>query len=952
MTDELIGKTLGSYEIKRLIGKGGMAGVYEATQASVGRSVAIKIMDDRFSRDKVFVSRFKNEAQIIARLEHAHILPVFDFGDQQGTLYIVMRYLPTGTLEDRIGDKGVPLEDAVKYIQQLAAALDYAHSRGIVHRDLKPGNVMLDNQSNTFLTDFGIAKALDSDVSLTKTDNVVGTPLYMSPEQSMGQDIDGRSDVYALGVMLYEMLTGKLPYTGDTPMAVLLKHINDPVPSIIAADSDLPTSVDLVIGKAMAKEREYRFQSATELAEALEDAYRVSIGDSPRYGRLDELRQGAASTIPDARIASPDMITAMEPKAPSPTMPSPVGGASPTVPGQVGQTAPAKPLIPDIEIEFNELSKQIAKYGEQIGIWSQAFLLTLATFFALAQLTSGGISQIALLSVVPGLLIYGLLRAPTVGGITAMGLILIPLMAHAPGLGLLWAMLIVFAGARLTSREIMLIVVAMIMASTPAGWIIPLAFPWWLKARRVVLPAAAGMLFATIFAVTLGWADGNGLLPVPEDVSFLADTEAEVISEGVLPGIAISSFDTSYLELFTNPEIFGAYADAGAVTTSITQTFLVIGELLVATRGLPLVMAAAWALAAVLTISNRRVQAPALRASGLLLAVGLLALVTFFNFGLDLKQASTGTIVIALGTAVLTFLLTQWPLQVDPNDGNQIGTMLQLLKRSLGALYMALGIVFALGFLGDIPVLLFTLMWLLGSLGMLVTLTDPLIGPPLVFAALVIGLSQVDVTLTVVMSILLIVYLIVTFLFDRTRPRRWNPLAAGLIIGAPGIAGAGLLPLAVLSVGALEAQVPAAILAVASHVWLITATANGDVNAVFVIIQILVTLGGVLIIERLMAVGFLNSAIEGLGITDPSPRHKMRRLLFTTVLAPIMAIGYYAISEISLRITLPITLLLSVITAILLVIGMGERARFWRRFFEREEDEESVLSDQEITDIL
>src|SRR5574341_113452 len=181
MTDQFIGKKLGNYEIIEQVGKGGMAGVYKGFQPSMNRTVAIKIMAQQYSGEEKFIQRFKNEAQLIAQLEHAHILPVYDFGEEEGTLYIVMRFLDAGTLEDRIDtEKGMPLKDAVSYFTQLAGALDYAHSKGVIHRDLKPSNVLVDRQGSAFLSDFGIAKALEDTSKLTGTGGVVGTRLPLN----------------------------------------------------------------------------------------------------------------------------------------------------------------------------------------------------------------------------------------------------------------------------------------------------------------------------------------------------------------------------------------------------------------------------------------------------------------------------------------------------------------------------------------------------------------------------------------------------------------------------------------------------------------------------------------------------------------------------------------------------------------------------------------------------
>jgi len=933
--EDLTGKKLGNYEVLKLIGKGGMAAVYEAVQPSMNRNVAIKVMDERFSKSPTFVARFRNEANIIARLEHAHILPVYDFGDQDDILYIVMRFLPTGTLEDRIGISGVELKDAVKYIRQIASALDYAHSKGVIHRDLKPGNVMIDNQDNTFLTDFGIAKSVESDQRLTKTDNVVGTPLYMSPEQSMGEELDGRADVYALGVMLFEMLTGKLPYTGETPMAVVLKHINDPIPSILSQKRNLPDSLDNVISKAMAKERGDRYDTASALADDVEEVYHArQTGRQPRLTADD-----TAASIP-----ATEMFQTPEPRpaAAGGTLQSPVQGAAPTVMAESARTnALSSAEIGQVSFEFNALSRVLVERAGGIGLWLQAALLSVATFLALGQLTSGGLPQNLLLSLVPGIIIYGALHAPTVGGIVSMGLILIPLLAHAPGLAIIWAILIIFAGARMTSREIMLTVVSMLLASTPLGWIMPLAAPWWFKARRTALAAALGVFFATIFAVTIGWRNAGGLLPVPSDISLLIQSDS-ISTSDVAPGVTISGdpFGTSYLGLFTNPEVWSGYQDVGAVTDSIVTTYALLGNLLRVTRGLPLVIATVWALAAVLSVSNRRVQSPLLRPVGILLALGALSTVTFLNRSDNLIQPTALAILTALSMVVLAFLITQWPLQADPNQGNQIGTFLRMLRQSLGAFYMALGLVFMLQFLTDAPTLNYIALWLLGTIGIMATITDPMVGPPIFFTGLIIGMAPVDTLLTGVLAGLLILYLIVAFLFDRRRPRRWIPMGAGLLIGSPGIAGVGLLPFAVLSIGALESQVPAAIFALASHVLLVI-TSPEQINALNVIVQLLVTVSGVFLVERFMALGFLG--------TLPA---KVRRLIFTVLLAPIMAFGYYLIGGVSLVIPGPAAFILAIASAAVLVASLGERARFWRQFFEREEEEDELLDDEEVTGIL
>ena len=268
------GQMLGPYRIINQIGKGGMATVYKAYQASVDRYVAIKVLPSQLAESREFATRFQQEARIIAKLEHPHILPVFDYGESDGVSYFVMRYLEAGTLKDRMeAGRPLPLNEIDKLFTQLAEALSYAHSHGIIHRDLKPANALIDSQGNVFLTDFGIAKLLESaSPRLTQTDAIMGTPAYISPEQAQGHPVDQRSDIYSLGIILYEMVTGSVPFVAETPLAVLFKHISDPLPPPSLVKPDIPRTIEQIILKALAKDPRDRFATAAEFVKAWERA--------------------------------------------------------------------------------------------------------------------------------------------------------------------------------------------------------------------------------------------------------------------------------------------------------------------------------------------------------------------------------------------------------------------------------------------------------------------------------------------------------------------------------------------------------------------------------------------------------------------------------------------------------------------------------------------------------
>ncbi len=259
----------GHYTILEPIGKGGMSIVYRATQESIGREVAVKVLlGSLVEQDKTFLERFYREVQIAAKLQHPHILPVHDFGVHEGQPYIVMAYLRGGTLSDRIKQGPMSLAEVLSLTAQIAEALDFAHNQGIIHRDIKPSNVMLDAQGNGYLADFGLAKISDASTELTGS-RLVGTPDYMAPDFSEADAITPAVDIYALGVTVFQMLAGHVPFRASTQMGVLMAHLTQPVPDVRTARPDLSETIQQVIATAMSKKPSDRYSSAGMLYEAL-----------------------------------------------------------------------------------------------------------------------------------------------------------------------------------------------------------------------------------------------------------------------------------------------------------------------------------------------------------------------------------------------------------------------------------------------------------------------------------------------------------------------------------------------------------------------------------------------------------------------------------------------------------------------------------------------------------
>jgi serine/threonine-protein kinase len=287
---ELEERTLGKYQLVSLVARGGMAEVYKAYQPSLDRYVAVKLLHPHLADDTGFIARFEREAASVARLRHPNIVQVIDFDCQDGRYYMIMEFVEGDSLIAELAsheERGEPytLEQAAYVISGVASALDYAHERGMVHRDIKPGNILFTAEGQVVLADFGIAHIVGTTL-YTESVGALGTPAYLSPEQGGGDMGDARSDIYSLGVVLYQILVGRLPFEADTPLGLIQQHIQAPLPPPRQLIPDMPEAVEAVILKALAKDPEERFESAGEMARALQDAVGFSAEQFTAAGTL------------------------------------------------------------------------------------------------------------------------------------------------------------------------------------------------------------------------------------------------------------------------------------------------------------------------------------------------------------------------------------------------------------------------------------------------------------------------------------------------------------------------------------------------------------------------------------------------------------------------------------------------------------------------------------------
>lgn len=321
---DLVGHTLGQYRIIEQIGLGGMATVYKAYQPALERYVAIKVLPAYYAHEPGFAERFTREARAVAKLTHPHVLPIYDFGQESGLSYIVMQCVDAGTLKDMLGQP-ISLMSAADIIEQIADALDYAHEQGIIHRDVKPSNVLMDRGRWVLLSDFGLAKMVEGSVQLTGSGVGVGTPTYMAPEQGQGLTVDRRADIYSLGIILYEMVTGRVPFEAETPMAIVVKHITEPLPLPRTLNPDLPESVERIIMKALPKNPDDRYETAGKMAAALR---KVVAG-------MDTAVAGAVPSPPGGVAVAGEAPTFLED-----------GGATQVVPPPAAPPAPSRKRFP------------------------------------------------------------------------------------------------------------------------------------------------------------------------------------------------------------------------------------------------------------------------------------------------------------------------------------------------------------------------------------------------------------------------------------------------------------------------------------------------------------------------------------------------------------------------------------------------------------------------------
>jgi serine/threonine protein kinase len=315
-----VGETVGPYQIISPLGEGGMASVYKAYHANLDRYVAIKVMHPAFKEDKTFVSRFEREARVLARLDHPNIVPIFDFAEHEGQPYLVMKYIEGGTLKDRLALHAPSLPETLIVVETVGSALAYAHQQGILHRDIKPSNIIITPDNHYYLSDFGLARLTSAGESTLSQDALLGTPNYISPEQAKGQtDLDGRTDIYSFGIVLYEMIVGRVPFSGTTPYSIVHDHIYTPLPPPSSINPRVTEPLEKFLLKALAKNREDRFPDARAVVADFRQAVGALGSEPVPLAPADSAARTEA--WPRATVVSPDRAPSIEPIPTPPTTP-------------------------------------------------------------------------------------------------------------------------------------------------------------------------------------------------------------------------------------------------------------------------------------------------------------------------------------------------------------------------------------------------------------------------------------------------------------------------------------------------------------------------------------------------------------------------------------------------------------------------------------------------------
>ncbi|HJZ46682.1 MAG TPA: protein kinase [Roseiflexaceae bacterium] len=317
---DLTGRNLGPYRLLEQLGAGGMATVFKAYHAAMDRYVAIKVLPEHLARDTTFRARFQREARTIARLEHRYILPVYDVAEDDGIPYLVMRLTDGGDMAGLIANGALSLDRAAELVAQVAEALAYAHRQGVIHRDVKPANVLISRDGDALLSDFGIAKIYAETLQLTNEGFMIGTPIYMAPEQLQGKAVDARTDIYSLGVVLYQALTGESPFVAETPLAVAMMHIHNPLRPPRQLNPAIPESIERVVLRALAKNPDDRFQAAGEVAVALREALAAHYSAAPVMPEPPPIAPPTPAAEPVPAVdsvpeAAPDVGASQRPRA-------------------------------------------------------------------------------------------------------------------------------------------------------------------------------------------------------------------------------------------------------------------------------------------------------------------------------------------------------------------------------------------------------------------------------------------------------------------------------------------------------------------------------------------------------------------------------------------------------------------------------------------------------------